>query len=250
MIVAPLRVARTTWPNEVRKWNHLKHLRVVVVTGTLKERRAALRIPADIYTTNFEQLPWLVEELGDRWPFKTVVADEATKLKGFRLRQGTQRAKALARVAHTKIKRIILLTGTPSPNGLQDLWGQMWFVDKGDRLGRTFDAFKQRWFRASHTGFGVEATDEAQGQIQAALKDVCITIDAADWFALEEPIINRIMVELPAAAKVMYKLMEKKFFMELESGQGIEAKSAAAKSMKLLQIANGACYLPDSEAWE
>ncbi|MNL19351.1 hypothetical protein D3C87_1405470 [compost metagenome] len=126
----------------------------------------------------------------------------------------------------------------------------MWFVDKGDRLGRTFDAFKQRWFRASHTGFGVEATDEAQGQIQAALKDVCITIDAADWFALEEPIINRIMVELPAAAKVMYKLMEKKFFMELESGQGIEAKSAAAKSMKLLQIANGACYLPDSEAWE
>lgn len=150
LIVAPLRVARTTWPNEVRKWNHLKHLRVVVISGTLKERRAALRTPADIYTTNFEQLPWLVEELGDKWPFKTVVADEATKLKGFRLRQGTQRAKALARVAHTKIKRFIELTGTPSPNGLQDLWGQAWFIDKGDRLGRTFDAFKQRWFHASH----------------------------------------------------------------------------------------------------
>lgn len=250
LIVAPLRVARTTWPNEVRKWNHLKHLRVVVVTGSLKERRAALRIPADIYTTNFEQLPWLVEELGDRWPFKTVVADEATKLKGFRLRQGTQRAKALARVAHTKIKRIILLTGTPSPNGLQDLWGQMWFVDKGDRLGRTFDAFKQRWFRASHTGFGVEATDQAQGEIQAALKDVCITIDAADWFALEEPIINKIMVELPASAKVMYKQMEKQFFMELEGGQQIEALNAAAKSMKLLQIANGAAYLEGGQDWE
>lgn len=250
LIVAPLRVARTTWPNEVRKWNHLKHLRVVVVTGSLKERRAALRIPADIYTTNFEQLPWLVEELGDRWPFKTVVADEATKLKGFRLRQGTQRAKALARVAHTKIKRIILLTGTPSPNGLQDLWGQMWFVDKGDRLGRTFDAFKQRWFRASHTGFGVEATDQAQGEIQAALKDVCITIDAADWFALEEPIINRILVDLPPSVQVMYKQMEKQFFLELESGTQIEALNAAAKSMKLMQVANGAMYLEGGEAWE
>lgn len=250
LIVAPLRVARTTWPNEVRKWNHLKHLRVVVVTGTLKERRAALRIPADIYTTNFEQLPWLVEELGTRWPFKTVVADEATKLKGFRLRQGTQRAKALARVAHTKVKRIILLTGTPSPNGLQDLWGQMWFVDKGDRLGRTFDAFKQRWFHASHTGFGVEANDNAQAQMQEALRDVCITIDAADWFDLEAPIINKIMVELPAAVQVMYKQMEKQFFLELESGTQIEALNAAAKSMKLMQVANGAMYLEGGEAWE
>lgn len=250
LIVAPLRVARTTWPNEVRKWNHLKHLRVVVVTGSLKERVAALRIKADIYTTNFEQLPWLIEYLGDKWPFPTVVPDEATKLKGFRLRQGTQRAKALARVAHTKIKRIILLTGTPSPNGLQDLWGQMWFVDKGDRLGRTFDAFKQRWFRASHTGFGVEATDQAQGEIQAALKDVCITIDAADWFALEEPIINRILVDLPPAVQVMYKQMEKQFFLELESGTQIEALNAAAKSMKLMQVANGAMYLEGGEAWE
>lgn len=250
LIVAPLRVARTTWPNEVRKWNHLKHLRVVVVAGTLKERRAALRIPADIYTTNFEQLPWLVEELGDRWPFKTVVADEATKLKGFRLRQGTQRAKALARVAHTKIKRIILLTGTPSPNGLQDLWGQMWFVDKGDRLGRTFDAFKQRWFHASHTGFGVEANDNAQDQMQEALRDVCITIDAADWFDLEAPIINKIMVDLPASVQVMYKQMEKQFFLELESGTQIEALNAAAKSMKLMQVANGAMYLEGGQAWE
>lgn len=250
LVVAPLRVARTGWPNETRKWNQLKHLRVVVVTGTLKERRAALRIPADIYTTNFEQLPWLVEELGDRWPFKTVVADEATKLKGFRLRQGTQRAKALARVAHTKIKRMILLTGTPSPNGLQDLWGQMWFIDKGVRLGRTYDAFKQRWFHASHTGFGVEANDNAQGQMQEALRDVCITIDAADWFPLEVPVINKIMVELPPSVKVMYKQMEKQFFMELGSGQKIEAMNAASKSMKLMQIANGAAYIDGGPDWE
>lgn len=251
LVVAPLRVARTTWPNEVQKWNHLKHLRVVPIIGSLKERQAALRIKAPIYTTNFEQLPWLVEFYGDKWPFKTLVADEATKLKGFRLRQGTQRAKALARVAHTKIKRFIELTGTPSPNGLQDLWGQAWFIDKGDRLGRTFDAFKQRWFRASRTGFGVEATEQAQEQIQAALKDVCITIDAADWFPLEEPIVNKIYVEMPPAAKVMYKQMEKQFFMELESGQQIEALNAAAKSMKLLQVASGACYTEGStDQWE
>ena len=247
LVVAPLRVARTTWPSEVRKWKHLQHLQVMPVCGSLKERLAALRVKVPIYSTNFEQLPWLVEHFGDKWPFRTVVIDEATKLKGFRLRQGTQRAKALARVAHTKIRRIVLLTGTPSPNGLQDLWGQMWFVDKGDRLGRTYDAFKQRWFRASHTGFGVEATDQAQDQIQDALKDVCITIDAADWFDLEAPIVNRIMVELPPAAKVLYKDMEKKMFMELE-GHEVEALNAVAKTMKCLQISSGAAYVDGGNA--
>jgi hypothetical protein len=243
LVIAPLRVARTTWPQEYRKWNHLKHRSVVPICGALKDRQAALRVKADVYTVNFEQIEWLVEHLGDKWPFRTVVVDEATKLKGFRLRQGTRRAKALARVAHTKIKRIILLTGTPSPNGLQDLWGQMWFVDKGDRLGRTYDAFKQRWFRASHTGFGVEATDQAQEQIQKALGDVCITIDAADWFDLKEPIVNVIKVDLPPAARVLYKNMEKQMFMDLEGSQ-VEALNAAAKTQKC--IAEGTEILTDS----
>lgn len=249
LIIAPLRVARTTWPQEYRKWNHLKHRSVVPICGDLKARQAALRIKADVYTVNFEQIEWLVEHLGDKWPFRTVVVDEATKLKGFRLRQGTRRAKALARVAHTKIKRIILLTGTPSPNGLQDLWGQMWFVDKGDRLGRTYDAFKQRWFRASHTGFGVEATDQAQEQIQKALGDVCITIDAADWFDLKEPIVNVIKVDLPPAARVLYKNMEKQMFMDLEGSQ-VEALNAAAKTQKCLQIASGAAYVDGGPQWK
>jgi SNF2 family DNA or RNA helicase len=249
LVLAPLRVAKTTWPSEVRKWTHLKHLQVMPICGNLAERQAALRVKVPIYSTNYEQLPWLVEYLGERWPFKTVVVDEATKLKGFRLRQGTQRAKALARVAHTRVKRIILLTGTPSPNGLQDLWGQMWFVDSGHRLGRTFDAFKQRWFRPSHTGYGVDATDDAQGQIQTALKDVCITIDAADWFDLQKPIVNTIMVDLPPAARVLYTEMEKRMFMELE-GHEVEALNAAAKTMKCLQIANGAAYVEEGTAWK
>lgn len=250
LVVAPLRVAQTTWPVEVRKWNHLRHLQVMPICGTLRERQAAIRVKVPIYTTNFEQLPWLIELYGDKWPFRTVVIDEATKLKGFRLRQGTQRAKALARVAHTKIKRIILLTGTPSPNGLQDLWGQMWFVDKGDRLGRTFDSFKQRWFRAAPSGFGVVATESAQAEIQGALADVCITIDAADWFDLEVPIVNKILVQLPPKASILYKDMEKKMFMELAGGSQIEALNAAAKTMKLLQVANGAAYLEDGKSWE
>ena len=107
LVVAPLRVARTVWPNEAAKWTHLQHLQVVPIIGTLYERQAAMRVNAPIYTTNFEQLPWLLEQLGAKWPYRTVVVDEATKLKGFRLRQGTLRAKALARVAHTKIKRIM-----------------------------------------------------------------------------------------------------------------------------------------------
>ena len=247
LVIAPKRVAITTWPDEVRKWAHLRHLQVVTITGSAPERAAALRARAQIYTVNFDQLPWLIEHLGERWPFRTVVVDESTKLKGFRLRQGTQRAKALARVAHTRVKRIIELTGTPSPNGLKDLWGQIWFVDKGQRLGRTFDAFKQRWFRASYDGYGIEAIDSAQEQIQAALRDVCITVDAADWFDLQAPIVNKVMVDLPPRARVLYTEMEKKMFIELE-GHEVEALTVAAKTQKCLQLANGAAYVGEGAA--
>ncbi|RYF54995.1 MAG: DEAD/DEAH box helicase, partial [Comamonadaceae bacterium] len=154
LVVAPLRVARTTWPDEVRKWEHLRGINVVPIVGSAEERRMAVRQAAQVFTVNYENLPWLVEYWGDRWPYRTVVLDESTKVKGFRLRQGTQRAKALAQVAHSKVRRLIQLTGTPSPNGLQDLWGQAWFIDRGQRLGRTYTAFSQRWFQTSHDGYG------------------------------------------------------------------------------------------------
>jgi SNF2 family DNA or RNA helicase len=247
LVLAPLRVARSTWPDEARKWQQLRHLHVQPIVGSEAQRRAALRQDANIYTTNFEQLPWLVEHYGERWPFAHVVVDESTKLKGFRLRQGTQRAKALAQVAHTKVKRITELTGTPSPNGLMDLWGQIWFLDKGERLGRTFDAFKQRWFRAKYDGYGVEALDHAQAQIQAALRDVCLTIDAKDWFDLREPIVNNIYVDLPAKARALYEDMEKRMFMEL-AGHEVEAFGAAARTVKCLQIANGAAYVGETSS--
>jgi SNF2 family DNA or RNA helicase len=247
LVVAPLRVARSTWPDEARKWSHLSHLHIMPVVGSEAERRMALRHDANIYTTNFENLPWLIDYYGERWPFRTVVIDEATKLKGFRLRQGTARAKALGKVSHTKIKRFIELTGTPSPNGLQDLWGQMWFLDAGVRLGRTFDSFKTRWFRPSFDGYGSVALDHAQVEIQDKLRDLCITIDAKDWFDLKDPIVTNIFVDLPIKARKLYQDMEKQMFMQIEEHE-VEAFNAAARTVKCLQLANGAAYVGENNA--
>jgi SNF2 family DNA or RNA helicase len=249
LVLAPLRVAKTTWPEESRKWSHLRNVSMMPIVGTEKERRAALRYDASVYTTNFENLEWLVEYYGERWPFRTVVADEATKLKSFRLRQGGKRAGALAKIAHPKVSRFIELTGTPSPNGLQDLWGQIWFLDGGQRLGRTFEAFKQRWFQKSFNGYGMDPLPFAQEQIQEKLRDICITIDAADWFDLEAPIVNNIYIDLSPRARALYRDMERQMFMELD-GHDVEAFNAASRTIKCLQIANGAAYIDESGNWK
>jgi SNF2 family DNA or RNA helicase len=246
LVLAPLRVAKTTWPDEVAKWPHLSHLRVSVICGSAAERKAALDVPADIYTMNYDNLVWLREALGDRWPFKTVVADEFTRLKSFRLRQGSKRAAALGHVAHSKVQRFIGLTGTPNPNGLQDLWGQIWFVDKGERLGRTYSAFSDRWFEKGYDGFSMKPRANAQSEIEGRLRDVCLTVDA---LPVDEPIRNNLYVDLPPKARRTYDDMEKHMFADLE-GAEIEAVSAAAKTMKCLQLANGAAYTDDRGAWE
>jgi SNF2 family DNA or RNA helicase len=230
----------------VAKWDHTKHLRIVPVTGNVKQRLTSLMTPADVYTTNYEQLPWLVEHYGDRWPFKTVIADEQTRLKSYRTRQGSKRAKALAQVAHTKVNRFIGLTGTPSPNGLADLWGQTWFVDRGERLGRTYSAFEARWFKKGWDGFSVEPLPIAQKEIEGRLRDVCLTVTG---LPVDEPIVNNIYIDLPSSARTLYNEMEREMFMEIEE-HGIEALNAAAKTMKLLQVANGAAYIDDQKNWK
>lgn len=242
LIVAPLRVARDTWPDEFKKWSHLSSFGVMPIIGSEQERRFALRRDVPFYTVNYENLPWLVEHFGERWPYRRVVADESTKLKGFRLKQGGQRAQALGRVAHTKIKQFIELTGTPSPNGLADLWGQGWFLDAGARLGRTYKAFRQRWFQKSFDGYSVDPLPFAQEQIQDKLKDLCITIDPKDWFDIREPIISKIFVDLPPKARIKYREMEREMFTQLE-GRDVEAFNAAARTQKCLQLANGAAYV-------
>ena len=250
LILAPLRVARDTWPKEFKKWEHLSRLEIVPIVGSEAERLFALRQDVPIHTVNYDNLPWLVEHLGERWPYRIVVADESTRLKGFRLRQGRKRTAALGKVAHTHIKRFLELTGTPAPNGLADLWGQAWYLDVGQRLGRTYEAFRQRWFQKSFDGYGVDPLPFAQEQIQDKLRDICITIDPKDWFDLKKPIVNNIFVDLPPKARARYREMEKEMFTQLE-GRDVEAFNAAARTQKCLQIANGAAYvdpLADSDA--
>lgn len=249
LVLAPLRVAKNTWPNEVKKWQHLSGLDIVPIVGSETERRMALKMDAPVYTCNYDNLVWLVEHFGDKWPFRTVISDEATRLKSFRLRQGGVRTRALGRVAHTKIKRFVQLTGTPSPNGLQDLWGQMWFLDAGQRLGRTYSAFRDRWFAQAPDGYGITPHAFAQEQIQDKLRDICLTIEAKDWFDLKQPIVNNIYVDLPVKARIQYREMEKQMFTEIE-GHGVEAFNAAARTQKCLQLANGAVYYDDKQSWK
>lgn len=256
LVLAPRLVAASTWPNEFEKWDHLAGKRVVTITGTDAQRRRALRDSgADIYTCNYENLPWLQGVLGADWPWKKVVADELTKLKSFRLRgQGGQRATALARVAFSKVSRFVGLTGTPAPNGLKDLWGQLWFVDAGERLGRTHTAFMERWFYRDFDGQTIKPHAFAQEQIQAAIKDVCLTIDPADYISIDKPIVTKLEVELPATAMRLHIEMKAKMFVELERlGLGtveIEAVNAAARSMKCLQIAQGFMFTDAKGAFE
>lgn len=253
LVLAPLRVARDTWANEAAKWEHLRGLEVVPVVGTPDQRKAALRRDAPAFVTNYDNLEWLRDQFdGKPWPFGMVVPDESTKLKGFRSRQGTVRAQALAKVAHSQTERWINLTGTPASNGLADLWGQTWFLDAGQRLGRTFSAFQQRWFRPVAKGGGQQFTrwvpaEHAQEEIQQRLSDICLTLDPRDWFDLREPIINTIEVQLPASARAKYREMERELFTMIE-GSEVEALNAAAKSQKCLQLANGAVYL-DAERY-
>jgi SNF2 family DNA or RNA helicase len=242
LVLAPLRVARSTWPDEVQKWEHLAGISIVPIVGSEDERRLALKFDAPIYSCNYDNLPWLVEHFGERWPFATVISDESTRLKSFRLKQGGARARALGRVAHTKVKRFVQLTGTPSPNGLADLWGQMWFLDAGQRLGRTYESFRQRWFQKSFDGYSVDPLPFAHEQIQDKLRDICLTVDAKDWFDLDEPIVNNIYVDLPARARIRYREMEREMFTQIED-RTVEAFGAAARTQKCLQLANGACYV-------
>ena len=256
LILAPLRVAQSTWPDEVAKWRSDLLLSIVAIVGTLPKRRSALKTPADIYTINYENLPWLEKELGDSWPFKTVIADESTKLKGFRLGGGGGlRARALSRVAFKFVKRFCGLSGTPAPNGLIDLWGQVYFVDRGERLGRSFGAFRDRWFHPKRVGADPHAVQwepypHAQRQIQDAVRDVTVSLDAADYFDIEKPIENTIYIDLPPQARETYEKLKRDMIAKLESGTEIIAANAAALTAKCLQCASGAVYTDAAGAWE
>jgi SNF2 family DNA or RNA helicase len=246
LILAPYRVANETWPAEVAKWAHTQHRAVSRILGTSEQRRRGLQKTADIYTMNYENVPWLLKELDGEWPFKTIVADELTRLKSFRLRQGGTRARALAKVAHDPTKRFIGLTGTPGANGIKDLWGQTWFLDKGARLGRTYTAFTARWFKLGYDGFSWEPYEHSQEEIQERLKDICLTVKG---LPVEEPITQPVFVTLTPTVRKAYDEMEKELFTIIGE-VGVEAANAAVRTQKLLQITNGAAYVDDEGNWD
>lgn len=242
LVVAPLRVASSTWPDELAKWDHLTDIRMQVVVGTPVQRMAALAAEGNVHVINYENIPWLVEALGKgRWPFDMVVADESTKLKSFRLNGGGSRVKALAKAANGKTVRWVNLTGTPASNGLIDLWGQQWFVDKGEALGRSFGMFRDRWFTTGYDGYSVKITPYGEREITERMQPSSLTIEAGDYLDLPDIVSNNISVLLTPAAMKKYKAMEQEMFVELD-GEEVEAFNAASKTIKCLQMASGALY--------
>jgi len=247
LVLAPKRVADVVWVGEKDKWSSFQHLNVVQITGTLQERLDILRRPtADIYIINYELVQWLVTLWPqERWPFKIVIADECSRLKGFRLNKGTVRASALADIAQYT-GRWWNLTGTPAPNGLQDLWGQLYFIDFGERLKRSYTAFYEAYLMENRYTRKIVLQSGAAEAIQEAVKDVLVAYRAEDWLDITQPQLLPVEFEMPPAARAQYKRMEKEFFLEVDDAQ-IEAGTAAIKSSKLLQICAGSIIDTETE---
>lgn len=244
VVLAPKKACELAWPDELHKWDAFEGIRYVNMVGDLNHRINSLRTQgmADLYIINYDAVQWLVAHLGDRWPFKAVVADESRKLKGFRLQQGAKRAHALAHIArHTG--RWINLTGTPAPKDYTDLWGPNWFIDFGARLGRSFDQFSTRYLRTDPYSRKVEVMPGMDQVIQEKIADCTIAFRPEDWFDLEKPIHTVKAVELSRAAMKTYRDMAKNYFMDMDAGRpDIEALNAGVKHGKLLQIASGYVY--------
>lgn len=258
LILAPLRVAVSTWPDEVAKWENFQGLRVSVSAGTIKHRLEGFYKDADIYITNYENLLWMFEECMEsdpkKWPFDMIVADESTRIKGARSVGGGKRARVIVKVA-PYTERIVELTGTPAPNGLEDLWGQFYILDSGKRLGKSFTNFHERFFRPQRIGNIPNAVkwiplEWSEAEIKKRAADIALTVNAEDWFDIKEPLFTTVEVELPNSARKLYKQVEKEFFATLNSGAEIEPANAAVKTNKLLQIASGAVYTDDDGRYE
>ena len=243
LVIAPLRVAEDTWTREISKWEHLKNLKVSKVLGSAPVRKKALKSNADIYIINRENVPWLVIELGNSWDFETVVIDELSSFKSHK----SNRFKALRRV-RPLIKRLIGLTGTPSPNGLEDLWAPMYLLDQGERLGKTVSAFRDRYFlpgaRSGHIVYDWKAKKESEERIYERIDDITVSMKAEDWLDMPELIVVDQKVALDDKAKKLYKQLEKDLLIPFVDAD-VVATTAAVLSNKLLQMASGAVYDED-----
>lgn len=243
LVIAPKKVAEDTWTREQGKWDHLHLLKVIPVLGSQSKRIKALASPGDVYVTNRENVPWLVDYFRNDWPFDMVVIDELSSFKSHQ----AKRFKALKGVRN-HIERIVGLTGTPAPNGLMDLWAQIYLLDSGKRLGKTITEYRNNYFmpasRNATTIFSYEPLAGADELIRNAIKDICVSLSAKDYLTLPPCIRNIRYVHLDPKAQKAYDTMEKQRILELQEDV-LDAGSAAVLANKLLQIGNGAVYMTE-----
>ena len=242
LIIAPKKVAEATWQREAQKWDGVGILRISTVLGTLKERTAALQTEADVYIINRDNVTWLVDYYKNDWPFDMVVADESSSFKN----HAAKRFKSLAHM-YNHIKRMVLLTGTPTPKGLIDLWAQIYLLDRGQSLGRTYTSFRDHFFipdqRSQTVIYSYKPKDTAENDVLRAISHLCVSMKSEDYLTLPPVTEDIVPVQLSPKAQRDYDEMEARMVLELvESGEEITAVSAAALSTKLQQLANGAVY--------
>lgn len=248
LVIAPLRVAEDTWSKETHKWEHLQHLRISKIMGDAKQRALALQADADIYVINRENVVWLVERLQNSWPFPIVVIDELSSFKS----QAAKRWKALRRV-RGRIRRIIGLTGTPRPNGLEDLWPEIYLLDQGRRLGRTISAFRTAFLvpekMNGHIVYSYRPKDGAEDEVYKRIGDICMSLKKEDVLSLPGQLYENIELEAPPDLMKRYKQFERDSFMaSVDDNFEVMAGNAASLTNKLLQFANGAIYDEDGYA--
>ena len=243
LIIAPLRVARDTWPEELRKWDHLSHLRWSAAIGSEKERRLALSKTADVYLINRENVKWLISDSGLPFRYDMIVVDELSSFKSHK----SERFHAL-RKARPSVRRIIGLTGTPSSNGLMDLWAEIGMLDMGERLGRYIGRYRDTYFvpdkRSMQQVFSYKPRENAEDEIYQKISDITISMRSEDYVDMPERIDNIVHVHLSDTEMALYKELRRELILRLPDGE-IDAKSAGSLTVKLLQMANGAVYTED-----
>lgn len=240
LVIAPLKPAKETWPAEIKKWDHLKDLKASLVLGPEKERLSALHADADIYIVNRENVSWLVDHYRKRWPFDMVVIDELSSFKSSK----AARFRDLRKV-RKYIKRIVGLTGTPSPNGLLDLWSQAYLLDEGKALGHTITSYREKYFdpdkRNAATIFSWKLKGGAEEEIYKRLDGLCISMKTSDYLQLPERLDIRHEVELPKSVMEQYQQLERDMLLPFASGD-IDAGTAGILTNKLLQLCGGSVY--------
>lgn len=240
LVIAPLRVARDTWPSEIQKWNHLKDLKYSVVVGTAAERKAALMQQADVYIINRENVDWLVTKSGIPFRFDMIVIDELSSFKSWQ----AKRFKSLLKV-RPFVKRIVGLTGTPSSNGLMDLWAEFRVLDLGQRLGRYITHYRNAYFtpdkRNAEVIFSYKPLPGAEDQIYKRIEDITISMKSCDYLKLPECVINEVPVFMSEKEQEVYDSFRDDMVAKIKNKE-IDAVNAAVLSGKLLQMANGAVY--------